>query len=153
MNRRKFAYAAILAGGIATATLGVATAAPFRGCGARFHGVSGAGYHHGPWNRGIMRRLELSRAQRDRIFKIFYAAEPVIREKRIALQHDRRELAAATMTAHYDTRLVHVLAGAIGKTKSELMVIRSQAFNRAYQILTPEQKTRLMRWRQRQDWS
>ncbi|MDA8363025.1 MAG: Spy/CpxP family protein refolding chaperone [Gammaproteobacteria bacterium] len=153
MNRRKLVYAAILAGGIATVAIGVATAAPFRGCGAHFHGLPGAGFRQGPWGRGIMRRLDLSRAQRDQIFKIFYAAEPVIREKRIALQHDRRELAAATMTAHYDTRLVHVLAGAIGKTQSELMVIRSQAFNRAYQVLTPEQQTRLLRWRQRQDWS
>ncbi len=148
MNRRNLIYAAILAGGIATAAIGVANAGPLHSCGEGLHGWHEAAYRHDQWRHGFMRRLKLTQEQRDKIFKIFYSEEPAIREMRIDLRQDRQALAAAAMTDHYEPRRIQELAGAQAKTQSELIVSRNRALNRAYQVLTPQQQAEVARWRQ-----
>ncbi len=148
MNRRHLIIASALVVGVATTSLNAALAANMPGCGFRLSGPPGMMHRHGPWHHGFLRGLDLSRVQRDRIFQIFYAIEPAMRQKRLALRHDRRQLATAAMSDPYDARLVQVLAKALAKTQEDLTVIRSQAINRAYRVLTPQQRAELARWRQ-----
>ena len=98
-----------------------------------------------------MRHLRLTQEQRDAIFRVFYSEEPTIREKRIVLRHDQKELAEAAMTDHYDSRRVQQLAAAQAQTQSQLIVLCNRAFNRAYQVLTPRQQAEAARRQQRCD--
>ncbi len=148
MKKRTLIYAAILAGGIAATTIGIAYARPMHGCSEGHPGWHGAAYDHNPWQGGFMHRLKLTQEQRDEMFKIFYAEAPAMREKRIALRHDRNALAAAAMTDHYDSSRVQELAKAQARTQSELTMLRIHALNRAYHVLTPSQQAEVARWRQ-----
>ncbi|MHB8346074.1 MAG: Spy/CpxP family protein refolding chaperone [Acidiferrobacterales bacterium] len=148
MKNRTLIYAAILVGGIATATTGAAYARPMHGCSEGHQGWHGASYGHDHWRGGFMPHLKLTQEQRDEMFKIFYAEAPAVREKRIALRHDQKALAAAAMTDHYDPHRVQELASAEARTQSELIMLRNRALNRAYRVLTPSQQAEVVRWRQ-----
>lgn len=152
-------FATLAASGlIATAAIGTAAAHPYGDCGARAHSEYGPrhgdfGGKAGQGTRGMLRGLDLTQTQRDEIFKIMYAQTPALRDAREQLRNDMTDLRQAATAKNYDAQKVRDLADRQAKTQAKLIVMRTEAFNKIYNVLTPEQqnqlKARQQRWHER----
>jgi Spy/CpxP family protein refolding chaperone len=141
----------ILTGVLTTSLLGfvaggAAIAHPRGGWGGE--GSAGAAFaepgmrNWGAW-RHVMRRLDLSEQQRDKIFEIRYAQEPTVRDKLKALRKVREALRESATAENYDAQRVHNLADQQARILADLAVMRTETFHRIYGVLTPEQKQKL----------
>jgi protein CpxP len=146
-KRTLFVSSALAAGLLAAATAGAMGA---RGHGSYEHGfgspgphpaVFGApGMHGGPHLHGLTRKLNLSEEQRDQIFKLMHAQRPAVREKMKELRKGREELYQATIAKDYDAGRVRELADAQARVIADLIVMRTETFNKVYALLTPGQQ-------------
>jgi Spy/CpxP family protein refolding chaperone len=109
---------------------------------ARGHMMEGPGRMH-----GLLRGLDLTDEQRDAVFKIFHEQMPTVHDKMKALRAGREQLREAAMTATYDPGKVRELADAQGKLMADLIVLRTESFNKVYALLTPEQQKKVSEWR------
>ncbi|MDE2202876.1 MAG: Spy/CpxP family protein refolding chaperone [Burkholderiaceae bacterium] len=101
-------------------------------------GPHGMGPHHGGAN--FLRGLNLTEAQRDKIFAIEYAQMPEAREQRKAIDHARRDLRAMVVSGQYDEARAHALTDALGRAVAREAQLRAQAGVKIMQVLTPEQR-------------
>lgn len=125
--------------------------------GERFHGpmgerVGGPGMDHfGPMaghggpdcGLPLPRHLKLSEAQEDKIFAIFHAQAPQVRElHRTAAKADEalRKLGRA---AQYDDAKAKSLADTAAKAHADLALLRVRGEHQIFELLTPEQKRQL----------
>ena len=115
------------------------------------HWRHGGGHHaHGKWAHGkrghgdrFLRGLDLSDEQRDRIFEIRHAAAPKMREQAKTLRETRGEFAKLALSADYDEAKVKALADRNAQAISEMAQLRARNMNEIYQVLTPEQRTKV----------
>jgi Spy/CpxP family protein refolding chaperone len=96
----------------------------------------------GPW-RGLVRALDLNDEQRDKIFDLMYAQVPAARDKLKELRMGHDALHEATIAKTYDAEKVRELASAQSKLIADLIVMKTEAFNKAYALLTPEQQKKV----------
>lgn len=104
--------------------------------------------HHGMGMGGdamprYLNRLELSEAQRDRIFDIMHAQAPLQRNAAKALhkaQGDLRDLSAAP---DFSEAKAKELADAAAAAMSQMALNRAKAERQVYDVLTPEQRKQL----------
>lgn len=151
MKKRNMVLSTILAGSILTlAGAGIASAESHRHCGYGshgYHGHAGAMFEHGGMHRGGMhrmfKRLDLTEAQRDQMFKIMYAEMPAKHAKMKALREARQALRTAARSSTYDAKKVHTLAEAQGKAIADLIVMRTETFHKMLGVLTPKQREKL----------
>ncbi|HQU16888.1 MAG: Spy/CpxP family protein refolding chaperone [Gammaproteobacteria bacterium] len=153
MKKRNIVLTTVLAGSVlALSAAGMATAIGDPHCGhAGFerHAHRDGGFRHRGAAFGYMlRQLDLSDAQRDKIFKIRYAQEPALREKFKELRKGRDALRAAALSEPYRAEQVLALAEAQAKTMGALIAMRMETIHRIYRVLTPEQRMRVARWQQ-----
>lgn len=160
MKKHYLIITGLLTAGIITSAA-VVHARGFGGCDHGFgdrhmstFGGGGMGKHgHGSMRR-MLRGLELTDEQRDKIFDIMHTQKPAVREKMKVLRKSHQELHRATMTDKYDKRIIRKLADTQAKTLSDLMVMRTETGNKIYKLLTPEQQKELAaqldKWSQRQ---
>jgi periplasmic protein CpxP/Spy len=131
----------LLASGIALAL--PAQAHPGPGFGAGMHEMRGG---HGAGEFGTMRlfrRLELTEAQRDQVFKIFHEQAPALREKMRAVRQAREALREAASAPTFDSARVRELADAQGRAIADAAVMRAETMSRVVALLTPEQRAKL----------
>ncbi len=107
------------------------------------HHRGGAMHGHHGHGGAFLRGLDLSDAQRDRIFEIRHAAAPKMREQAKALRQARGELAKLALSADYDEAKVKALADRNAQAISEMAQLRARNLNEIYQVLTPEQRTKV----------
>jgi Spy/CpxP family protein refolding chaperone len=149
MKKRNLIIASTLATGLAVAAAAGAVSAHGRGgFGPGFDGPAGMAFDGpgfgGPGHlHGLMRALDLSDEQRDKIFDILHAQSPAARDKMKELRKGRDELHEATTARNYDARKVRELANAQAKTIADLIVMRTETFNKVYGLLTPEQQKKV----------
>jgi Spy/CpxP family protein refolding chaperone len=149
MKKRNLIIASTLAAGLAVAAAAGAVNAHGRGgFGPGFDGPMGMGFggagFSGPGHlHGLMRALDLSDDQRDKIFDIMHAQTPAARDKMKELRKGRDDLHAATVAANYDAKKVRELANAQAKVIADLIVMRTETFNKVYGLLTPEQQKKV----------
>jgi protein CpxP len=149
MKKRNIVLSTILAASLLTvAGAGIASADSHRHCGFGHHGHhAGAMFGGGGMHRGAMphmfKRLNLTDAQRDQVFKIMYAAMPAKHDKMKQLRDGRRALHDAAMASNYDAAKVRALADAEAKTIADLMVLRTETFHKVLGVLTPAQREQL----------
>ena len=128
-------------------TTGIVNAGPYGGCDAPFGARHATLERHGPRPGGpahnLLKRLDLTDEQRDRVFEIHHAQQPAVREKMEALRKGREALRNAAMAENYDSKAVHALADRQAGVKAELIVMRNATFNRIYTLLTPEQREQI----------
>jgi periplasmic protein CpxP/Spy len=136
-----------IAGGLAAALGGAAALAQERAPGAEpgFHAMHGR--HHGGGERWL-RRLDLTDAQRDQVFRIYHEQAPVMREHANAARAASRELRAAASAASFDRARARALADQQAKALAEMAFLRADATSRVVAILTPEQRQRLQELRE-----
>lgn len=89
-----------------------------------------------PYLRGI----DLSEAQRDKIFALTHAQVPTAREQFKALEKAQRELRALVFQGPYDEAKARALADAAGRAQTELALSRARTDAQILQVLTPEQR-------------
>jgi Spy/CpxP family protein refolding chaperone len=146
MLTKKSILAAALAAGIA----GLAVAAPASarphegyGYGVEGPGFEGRGGHRGELGGRMMRELNLSDAQRDKMFEIRHAAQPAMREKMNEFRKNRIALREAATAKDYDAPRVRQLADEGAKLQADLTVMRVETQQKALAVLTPEQRAKL----------
>ncbi|MCZ7565832.1 MAG: Spy/CpxP family protein refolding chaperone [Burkholderiales bacterium] len=135
----------ILAAALAASLAGLAVAAPAL---ARPHGgdapwAEGRGGHRADHGGRFLRELDLSDAQRDRMFEIRHAARPAMREKMNALRANRSALREAATANDYDAARIRTLADEGAKLQADLTVMRVETEQKALAVLTPEQRAKL----------
>ncbi len=89
-----------------------------------------------PYLRGI----DLSEAQRDKIFALTHAQVPTAREQFKALEKAQRELRALVFQGPYDEAKARALADAAGRAQTELALSRARTDAQILQVLTSEQR-------------
>lgn len=148
MKKRNVIIASLLAVAMLGGTaIGTASAFPGHHCdhGAFRHNAMGmhagamgeSGYHM----MRLMEKLNLTKSQRDRIWKIVDTRRDQAREKMFALMSNRKALRTATTSNHYDAQKIRQLADAQGRLMADLMVIRAEAKHSIRSVLTPEQRS------------
>ncbi|HKO88105.1 MAG TPA: Spy/CpxP family protein refolding chaperone [Burkholderiales bacterium] len=101
-------------------------------------GFSGQGHgrHGGDFTRG----LNLTEAQRDKIFELRHAAAPSLRSKGKEVRAARSEMRQVAMTDKFDEGRVIALSNQLAKAEAEFNVTRLRLTNQVYNVLTPEQR-------------
>jgi len=92
---------------------------------------------------GMLRGLDLTEAQRDQVFRIFYDQAPAVRERMKAVRSAREDLRKAAAAPSFDSVRVRQLADAAGKAQADAAYARAETMSRVLAVLTPEQRTRL----------
>ncbi len=131
--------AILVAGSLAVALPLAAHARPF---GGEHHGMHGGMFSSEPMPR-LLRGLDLTEAQRDKIFELMHAQAPALRDKAKEMHKARTELRRLAFSAEYDEAKVMALSEANAKAMAEMAQMRARLGHEIYQILTPEQRKTL----------
>ena len=111
------------------------------GCG-HFAGRGGPGMG-GEMMFPHLRGLNLSEAQRDKIFEIMHAQAPLMREKAKAVRKAEDDLRALAAADDYSDAKARTLADTAAKAISEMSLARARAERQVFEALTPEQRKQL----------
>ena len=90
-----------------------------------------------------LRGLNLSEAQRDKIFEIMHAQAPLMREKAKAVRKAEDDLRALAAADDYSDAKARTLADTAAKAISEMSLARARAERQVFEALTPEQRKQL----------
>lgn len=124
--------------------------------GGEFHRIHAR--HGGPGERGMMggaylRGLDLTEAQRDKVFAVMHANAPAMREQGKILRATRDELAKLALSNDYDEAKVRALTDRSAQATSTIAQLRTRGMNEIFRTLTPEQQAKVIerqaRWEQR----
>jgi Spy/CpxP family protein refolding chaperone len=106
---------------------------------AQMHHRGGA--HHG--DRGFFRGLNLSEAQKDKIFDLRHAAAPDLREKGKQVRATRKALREMAHANTFDEAKAKALSEQAASAQADFTVARVRLDNQIYNVLTPEQQKQL----------
>jgi Spy/CpxP family protein refolding chaperone len=126
---------------------------------SRGHGAQAHGSHHGMSGQGGMMRmgggqhgggmmaarawlrgLDLSEAQRDKVFAIMHAQAPKMREQAKLVRAARTELGGLAMAATLDPAQLKAASDKLARAIADMSESRVSTRNQIFQLLTPEQK-------------
>lgn len=94
-----------------------------------------------------LRKLDLTEAQRDRIFQIFHDQAPATREQTKRVHRAREALRQAALSPGFDPAQARSLADAEAKALSDLALMRAETLSRVAAALSPEQRDKLALFR------
>jgi Spy/CpxP family protein refolding chaperone len=99
----------------------------------------GSGGMHGE----RLRRLGLSEAQQDQIFKIHHDQAPEMRERIKAVRRAHQELRQAAKALPFDRDRARQLADTEAKAVAQIALMRTETMSRVRAVLTEEQRAKL----------
>lgn len=142
------------------AAAGVAVAVPFLAAaqgapGGDAAGMRAGGFHYAHARHGgfgeratmggaFLRGLDLTEAQRDRIFAVRHANEPAMREQRKILHATRAELSKLALSNDYDEAKAKALTDRSAQAMSTMAQLRARGMNEIFRVLTPEQQAKVI---------
>ncbi|MBS1157353.1 MAG: motif family protein [Proteobacteria bacterium] len=88
----------------------------------------------------FLRGVELTEAQRDRLFMIVHEQMPEVRKKSRAIRVAQDKLQALAQSSQYDEANARALAETAAKEMKELALLRARADQTIYAMLTPAQR-------------
>ena len=148
MNKRKTILGAfLLASSIALAVPLAAQAMPGMdggkgACRGDMHMGGGMGRaEHGGMK--MLRGLDLTEAQRDQIFELKHAEMPKMREQMKVVHTLRSQLREAATADTYDEARIKALTEQTATAMATMMQARVAGERAVYEVLTPEQRTKL----------
>ncbi len=101
----------------------------------------------GSMGRGLLQGLDLTEAQRDRVFGIMHAQAPALREQARQMRQAQRELHTLALATELDEGRVKAVADRASRAMADMALLRTRTHNEVFKVLTPEQqaqvKTRL----------
>ncbi len=89
------------------------------------------------------RKLDLTDAQRAQVKDIMTEEKPTIQPMILQMAQGHQQLQELVMTGSFDEAKVRALATQQTQTMTELTVQRARIASELYQVLTPDQKTKL----------
>lgn len=99
-----------------------------------------SGSHQGGGLRALLRGVNLTEDQRDKVFTILHGRAPALREQRKILRNATRDLRALAVSAQYDEMKARMLAQSIGAAVAESARLRADSAQAILRLLTPEQR-------------
>ncbi|RPH60528.1 MAG: periplasmic heavy metal sensor, partial [Burkholderiales bacterium] len=97
--------------------------------------------------------LDLTDAQRDKVFAVMHANAPAMREQGKILRSTRGELSKLALSTDYDEAKVKALTDRSAQAMSTMAQLRARSMNEVFRVLTPEQQAKVVerraRWEQR----
>lgn len=96
----------------------------------------------------MFRNLDLTDEQRTEIRKILEAERSVMQPVHQQLRDNREALQAATKDGQFNEAEVTKLAQKQGELMAQTIVSRERVQSQIWQILTPEQRDKLAKWRE-----
>ncbi len=111
-------------------------------CGA-MDGRGHYGMHAGRMGPHYLRGLNLTEAQRDKVFEIMHAQAPLMRDMAKAHQKAEEELRTLAAAPDYSEAKARVLGDALGKSVADMAQARVKADRQIFDVLTPEQRKQL----------
>jgi Spy/CpxP family protein refolding chaperone len=87
--------------------------------------------------------LDLSEAQRDKVFALMHAEAPRLRDQAKALRQSHAALQALTRAEEFDASRAKELADAGAKALADMALARASLENQVFKLLTPEQRERM----------
>jgi periplasmic protein CpxP/Spy len=106
-----------------------------------FHGGPGGPFMHGEGPMpGFLQGLDLTDAQRDKIFTIGHEQAPQLRDKFKAAHKAREELRALVTSPHYDETKATALADTEARSMADIALLKARSDHAIYALLTPEQR-------------
>lgn len=138
----------------ATAYAQSATEVPQADKQAKTHHMHKHGHHHGHrfgQRGGIenMRGLNLTEAQRDKIFEIRHAAAPETREVMKEVAEARKALRELSRAETFDEAKAKDAADKQGAAIAKIALLRANTQNQIHAVLTPEQRQQIQQRRDR----
>ena len=103
-----------------------------------FHHKQGFGGHRGGGD--FTHRLNLTEAQRDKVFELRHAAEPALRAKGKEVHAAQREFRQLAMTEKFDEARATTLSNQVARAEAEQSIMRLRLSNQIFNVLTPEQR-------------
>lgn len=148
-NIKRFIAAAGLALAIPVA-VAAAQGGPRGGgdCGA-MEGRGHHGMHGGEMGQSgrmgphYLRGLNLTEAQRDKVFEIQHAQAPVMRDMAKAHQKAEDELRKLAAGPDFSQAKANSLSNALGKSVADMAIARTKTDRQIFEVLTPEQRQQL----------
>lgn len=92
---------------------------------------------------GLLRGLNLSEAQRDRVFAILHAQAPQMRAQTRDAQKAREALQQVALAGELDEARLQELAQRAARASTDLALLRARTHNALFKELTPEQQAQL----------
>jgi Spy/CpxP family protein refolding chaperone len=93
-----------------------------------------------------LRELDLSEAQQEQVFQIFYQLTPVVRERLQAARRAHEELEDLAIAVRLDSDRGREAFEAEAQALSEVAEIRLHAMRSVYELLTVEQRAQAVRY-------
>jgi len=124
------------------------------GYGGHGGGMMGGGHgERGMMGSGLLRGLDLTDEQRDKVFAVMHANAPAMREQGKILRATRSELSKLALSTQYDEAKARALTERAAQAMSTMGQLRARATNEIFRALTPEQQAKVTerqaRWEQR----
>jgi len=110
------------------------------------HGARG---EHGMMGGAFLRGLDLTEAQRDKVFAVMHANAPAMREQGKILRATREELAKLALSTDYDDAKAKALTERSAQAMSTMAQLRARSTNEIFRVLTPEQQAKVVERRAR----
>ena len=134
LNLRRFLIAAAISLVVPLAALAVSQRAGACGFGPGMEGGRMPRYLHS---------LNLSEAQRDRVFEIFHGQAPAMREKVKAARNAEESLRKLVLSTEYTEPKARALSDGAARAMADLSLARAKAERQIYEVLTAEQRSQL----------
>lgn len=98
----------------------------------------------GPMNAPVfLHGVDLTEAQRDKLFELKHAQEPILREKAKVASKVQMELRHLVHMAGFDGARARSLADAHGMAMADIAMMHAQFESQVLAMLTPEQRKRI----------
>ena len=134
LNLRRFLIAAAISLVVPLAALAVSQRAGACGFGPGMEGGRMPRYLHS---------LNLSEAQRDRVFEIFHGQAPAMREKVKAARNAEESLRKLVLSTEYTEPKARALSDDAARATADLTLARAMTERQVYEVLTAEQRSQL----------
>lgn len=92
----------------------------------------------------MLHAVDLSEAQRDKLFELNHAQMPFVRTKMKVLRNAEGELNSLPWSSDYTDAKAKALVDTIARTRGELLLARIKADRQIHELLTPAQRQLLL---------
>jgi protein CpxP len=103
----------------------------------------GGEHHSGMLNPGLLRRLDLTPAQRDQMKQLFAAGKDARRKQQEEMMASHKALHDLIVSGQYSEARAKELASTIAAQESTRILAMAEQGNKMFQILTPAQRAKL----------
>ncbi len=103
-------------------------------------GARGSPFDAGMPKLPLLRGLELSEAQQDKVFAVLHALAPPLREKSKAVRNARDELESLVRSVDFDPATARQFAQTLARAQADIALLHAGAEHEIYMTLTTEQR-------------